>query len=231
MFVSFHLIILLLIQGSNGFLFKQNSISSRAKSRIFIHADFESYERGWSKKMDWVLEDSLPRYTIRAMNEETSSLVSFVLWRSLIASTPELGGYPINFLQSHICRENTTIPSILVDTVPFLDDYTFSGDGIEGSVYGLKFVADGSRMTTPPLINVKESLPRGYIQTSAEFFELGQPKNSSKVNVHELALSNPVNDERGGLLLKLGATTGVFLAGATAINMLSHHMTVNVFWV
>ena len=33
------------------------------------------------------------------------------------------------------------------------------------------------------------------------------------------------------LLVRLGATTGILLAGATAINMISHHMTVNVFWV
>jgi len=34
-----------------------------------------------------------------------------------------------------------------------------------------------------------------------------------------------------GYLVKLGASTGLLLAGATAVNMLSHHLTVNVFWV
>lgn len=41
-----------------------------------------------------------------------------------------------------------------------------------------------------------------------------------------------VGDVQGDdMLIRLGATTGILLAGATAINMLSHHMTVNVFWV
>jgi len=40
-----------------------------------------------------------------------------------------------------------------------------------------------------------------------------------------------ISNDTDGLLLRLGGTTGIFLAGATAINMLSHHMTVNVFWV
>ena len=33
------------------------------------------------------------------------------------------------------------------------------------------------------------------------------------------------------LLIRLGATTGIVLVGAMALNILSHHMTVNVFWV
>ena len=38
-------------------------------------------------------------------------------------------------------------------------------------------------------------------------------------------------EDADGLLVRLGATTGILLAGATAINLLSHHLTVNVFWV
>ena len=33
------------------------------------------------------------------------------------------------------------------------------------------------------------------------------------------------------MLVRLGASTGLLLAGATAMSMLSHHLTVNVFWV
>eukprot|EP00536_Pseudo-nitzschia_multiseries_P013973 jgi/Psemu1/68931/estExt_Genemark1.C_6380025 len=40
-----------------------------------------------------------------------------------------------------------------------------------------------------------------------------------------------VVEDADGMLLRLGATTGILLAGATAFNMLSHHLTVNVFWV
>lgn len=38
-------------------------------------------------------------------------------------------------------------------------------------------------------------------------------------------------EDPNSLLIKLGASTGLLLAGATAINILSHHLTVNVFWV
>ena len=38
-------------------------------------------------------------------------------------------------------------------------------------------------------------------------------------------------EDADGMLLRLGATTGILLAGATAMNMLAHHLTVNVFWV
>lgn len=33
------------------------------------------------------------------------------------------------------------------------------------------------------------------------------------------------------MLMKLGGSTAILLAGATAMSMLSHHLTVNVFWV
>ena len=38
-------------------------------------------------------------------------------------------------------------------------------------------------------------------------------------------------DESDAMLIKMGASTGLVLAAATAMSMLSHHLTVNVFWV
>ena len=38
-------------------------------------------------------------------------------------------------------------------------------------------------------------------------------------------------DNSDQMLVRLGATTGILLAGALAVSMLSHHLTVNVFWV
>jgi len=38
-------------------------------------------------------------------------------------------------------------------------------------------------------------------------------------------------DGDGQFLLKLGGLTSIVLAGATAVNLLQHHLTVNVFWV
>ena len=55
-------------------------------------------------------------------------------------------------------------------------------------------------------------------------------QSATQKGVNQLASSSELQstDE---LLVRLGATTGILLAGATAINMISHHMTVNVFWV
>jgi hypothetical protein len=47
-----------------------------------------------------------------------------------------------------------------------------------------------------------------------------------------LNLAGSVSDkETRDMLTNLGATTAILLGGATAVNMLSHHLTVNVFWV
>jgi hypothetical protein len=285
------------------------------KSRRSIEED-DGYQYPWSTVQDYVLRDSLPKFTIRIPVEQkkssSSTLIyttpgkmettkkkeqnvvfsSFALWRSLIEETPELSGYPIDFLQARYNEQQTrvvksddgdekvtnktdlpprsdmtTIPTIL-EALPFLDDYEFSNEGgICGNVYGLDCVADGSRITTPAVMNVKESLPKGYIQTSdgSALFELGRPignderrKNghisdasywkvipSGVAVVAKKSIENAAGtvsnidpnavsydaDDADGLLLRLGATTGILLAGATAINMLSHHMTVNVFWV
>ena len=37
--------------------------------------------------------------------------------------------------------------------------------------------------------------------------------------------------ETSQMIVNLGTTTAIALGAATAMNMLSHHLTVNVFWV
>jgi hypothetical protein len=45
-------------------------------------------------------------------------------------------------------------------------------------------------------------------------------------------LASVVGDkETTSMLVNLGATTGIVLGGALAVNLLSHHLTLNVFWV
>ena len=39
------------------------------------------------------------------------------------------------------------------------------------------------------------------------------------------------DQETTNMLVNLGASTAILLGGATAFNMLQHHLTVNVFWV
>jgi hypothetical protein len=133
--------------------------------------------------------------------------------------------------------------------------------GVCGTVYGLEGVADGSRIETSAVHNVQQTLPQGYVQTSdgSMAFEMGRPltedaissnsnnklpsswkviSGASSATAQQLAKTgiangsnNALAEEADGYLVRLGAVTGIVLAGATAINMLSHHMTVNVFWV
>lgn len=207
-----------------------------------------------------------------AKNQEDTVLSPFALWRSLQQDVPELSGYPIDFLQARYeemnrakqeetevadDKDGTTIrvePPITPGVLPFLQDYEFSaGGGICGYVYGMDGVSDGSRIETSAVKNIKESLPKGFIQTSDGYasFELGNPSQidepafdtgtiSSSLETVSKAGTATTNEMRSllsnvddgdGMLLRLGALSGFVLAGATAINMLSHHLTVNVFWV
>ena len=208
-----------------------------------------------------------------ATSKEDTVLSTFALWKSLQNDVPELAGYPIDFLQTryeeiHRAEQSKidaggdddggTIqrvePSPAPGVLPFLQDYAFSsGGGISGYVYGMDGVSDGSRIETSSVKDIKESLPRGFIQTSDGHasFELGNPlqtddgaiektspvKDLSLEGISNIATTDQIRslinnvDDGDGMLLRLGALSGVLLAGATAFNMLSHHMTVNVFWV
>ncbi len=235
----------------------------------------------WSEVQQWTLRDSVPKYIIRipikqktlltsTKSQEDTVLSTFALWKSLQNDVPELAGYPIDFLQARyeeILRgeqkknggsdDNGTIKRVESPTapgvLPYLQDYEFSsGGGICGYVYRMDGVSDGSRIETSAVRDVKESLPRGFIQTSDFYasFELGNPLQSDvQVEKGIVAKASPLNDvsnivtteqvrsalndidDGDGMLLRLGALSGIVLAGATGLSMLSHHLTVNVFWV
>jgi len=61
--------------------------------------------------------------------------------------------------------------------------------------------------------------------TARSFELLKTVKNAARSGVAE---PGEGSDE---MLVRLGMSTGILLAGATAMNMLSHHLTVNIFWV
>jgi hypothetical protein len=245
-------------------------------------------EYPWSKAQEWALRDNLPKYIIRIplrhkSNQESIAttttqasrsspqvISSYALWRSLLQDVPELAGYPVDILQAKYmeqCRNDDMHDSRglgVIGVLPYLQDYEFSTQGgVCGTVYGLVGVADGSRIETSDVVNVQETLPKGYIQTrdGSAAFELGRPISeaaifsgktgegwkilsaaapSSKAGAKILQESAETimipsraagMEDADGLLIRLGATTGILLAGAAAINMISHHMTVNVFWV
>eukprot|EP00538_Stauroneis_constricta_P009001 CAMPEP_0119566010 /NCGR_PEP_ID=MMETSP1352-20130426/31789_1 /TAXON_ID=265584 /ORGANISM="Stauroneis constricta, Strain CCMP1120" /LENGTH=383 /DNA_ID=CAMNT_0007615047 /DNA_START=45 /DNA_END=1196 /DNA_ORIENTATION=- len=156
---------------------------------------------------------------------------------------------------------NETILQATPRLLPYMDSYGFSSSGgVFGSVYGVPGVADGTSIETSAVENIQLTLPKGYIRTADGFaaYELGNAVQadsgngngmfqeiSSNTIVSSLASSSTASlqsaasiatgasgeEDADQLLLRLGATTGILLAGATAVNMLSHHLTVNVFWV
>jgi hypothetical protein len=145
--------------------------------------------------------------------------------------------------------------------LPFLDEYEFEANGgLKGIASGVPGVADGTLIQTTPVENVSETVPRGYViissssssSDSAIIYELGQPKiiaengryyqqpqqqNQSRyANLQFLTnMANPKNNPDGPLLdpelINLGALTAVMIGGAIAAQTLSHHLTINVFWV
>jgi len=140
-------------------------------------------------------------------------------------------------------------------------EFQESNGGVSVKIEGLRGIADGTIAQTSPLMYVQLTVPRGYVLTEdgSSAYELGSPlseegfsldiarmgitinaddvKRTLKSGVEEtgkvassIALS--VGDqETTNMLVNLGATTAILLGGATAVNMLAHHLTVNVFWV
>jgi hypothetical protein len=212
---------------------------------------------------------------------------AIVLWRNLLDDTPELTGFPISFLSEQVIsmiRDNH--PSIIAtlenflsrknvnDTfiawdmvVPYLDAYTFEGGGgVNGLVYGVTGVADGTLICTTPVGDLQTTILRNYIQTGDGcIYELGRPsfvsdpaiqttksnqpyslagttkqwfrdgKLSASSMVNNLPLPN-VDDKSSDFannpeLIQLAGLTTVVLFGAAAMESLSHHLTINVFWV
>ena len=163
----------------------------------------------------------------------------------------ELSGYPIEMLQQMHTQQleqgeptpdNRSLsrsPSML----PLLDNYQFEASGgISGTVYGIVGLLDGTRVETSRVKDVQVTLPKGYVQTEdgSVAYELGVPLRTTESVDYSLlgmtsakgvgqAVSQLSTDTN--FLLQIGTSTGIVLAAATAMNMLSHHLTINVFWV
>lgn len=202
----------------------------------FAQASENLNELPWRDFQDWALQDHIQRYSVVIQSEGTTE--TYCLWRTMIRDVPELNGYPIEFVQQQYESqlERTTGNSSKVNTLsllPFLDDYVFEpSGGVSGRAYGLKGVADGTRIETSSVQEMKVTIPKGYVQTGETAFEVGSPLQAETYSLAGYtlpAVKVPSND--GDLLLKLGASTACLLAGATAIGELSHHLTVNIFWV
>ena len=141
------------------------------------------------------------------------------------------------------------------EVLPYLDLYEFSSSGgTLGNVYGVPGLADGTRVETSPVDNVQDTLPKGYIRTAdgSTAYELGRPvqpseneavAEASKFLLKRVVNSAPAlststssepkgeNEDMDRMLVRAGASAGILLAAAAAVDILSHHLTLNFFWV
>eukprot|EP00979_Chaetoceros_neogracilis_P017586 scaffold10251_cov287-Chaetoceros_neogracile.AAC.8 len=136
-----------------------------------------------------------------------------------------------------------------------------SNGGVSGNIQGLRGIADGTIAQTSSLAYVQLTVPRGYVMTEdgSSAYELGSPLSEENFSIDIARMDINVNaddvkrklksgaeetgkvassialsagdEETTKMLFNLGATTAILLGGATAMNMLAHHLTVNVFWV
>ena len=217
----------------------------------------EEFEMPWSDIQDWALRDNLPKYTMmipltRGGKEATET---YALWRTMSHEVTEISGYPIEFLQSMLAKQIKRKESALRVTpsvLPYLDEFDFTkAGGMSGRVYGIPGLLDGAKIETSPVANVRTTLPKGFIRTSdgTAAYELGRPARQELLSMEQITdtggllrtVSNfgskiprdstEIEENPDQMLVRLGASTAILLAGATAVNMISHHLTVNVFWV
>ena len=231
----------------------------------------------WSNVQQWALEDNITKFTVTL----PSSKKRYAMWRTMAREVTELAGYPIPFLVKMYERslkvddDNKTLNSTGETTpgiLPMVDDFEFaSNGGVVGRAYGIPGVADGTRINTPPLVSVEQTIPLGYVTTEEDelgvsfSYELGicasnsvysldgTERSSALLSARRLVLEGAVDSSKrladvakdmqvsgSGLLSDaesnrdlayLGGATAMLLASATAVGMLSHHLTVNVFWV
>ena len=231
--------------------------------------DDRTYDFPWTEKQIWALSDNLGRFTVqvpvkeeRVDGVETTTLQKFTLWRALSREVVELSGYPLSFLverqmelqnKSDIEMQKKFPKMILTSKtiLPYLDDYEFTtAGGLSGAVSGVQGLAEGTRIETAPLDDIRETLPKGFVRTECSvLYELGSPRSkpdaAQSLSGRAGSLLSAANDtardfKPGGMekvgpidreLVQLGALTGVLIVGASAFASLSHHLTVNVFWV
>ncbi len=230
----------------------------------------------WSDIQKWALEDNIQKFTVTI----PSSKKRVALWRTMAREVTELAGYPIPFLVKMHQRSlktngnNITLASTAESpgVLPMVDDFEFaSNGGVSGRAYGIPGIADGTRINTPPLVFVEQTIPLGYVTTEEDelgvafSYELGlsasssvysldgTERSSALLSARRLVLEGAADSSKrladvakdmqvtgSGLLsdtesnrdlVYLGGATAMLLASATAVGMLSHHLTVNVFWV
>jgi hypothetical protein len=214
------------------------------------------YDLPWGNLQKWALRDHMAKYSVQVpvTRNGKETIRVFTLWRTFIDEVTELCGYPIPFLLERYAEmraSNDTTFDTSSDVLPYLDDFSFENNGgLSGRVSGIIGVADGTKIQTTPVGDLRSTIPKGFVRTDdgAVIYELGRPASDFTYDVNrdaksklskaassvmsrapkDLVVSDVVPDAE---LVRLGALTATIIAGAAAFESLSHHLTVNVFWV
>jgi len=205
-----------------------NPFSNEGPNEDSVNSEQTSSPLPWTSSQTWALSD-LP-YTPYSITLNTKT---YILWRRLSTSTPELSGYPIPTLISKYTGPGD--PTLL----PYLTSYTLKSDNkIKGKVYNLPGLQDGTVIETERLDHLINTLPDYAVTEKGFLYELGEVKEEDTyvgggilgdgVKIPKINLGG-VNVN--GDITNLAVLSGTVLAGAGAVNLLSHHLTVNMFWV
>jgi len=238
-----------------------SSSSSSSSNSILAVEDKDDISGTWSQWQDWALVDNLPNYLLQTENHSskengvaTGTRRLAARWRSLMRDVTELAGYDVEFAQKRYkmlledatLRNVTSLPCKVVPSVlPLLERYSFDSDGdsdsLTGYAYGIPGVADGTKVTTPKLRGLQVTLPQGWVESEdcSIMYELGTSAEESSANdfysldfAKAAGISNSISSVSSDkALVNLGAMTGLLLASAAAINTISHHVSVHVYWI
>jgi len=226
-------------------------LSNNQDSNDSNHVDDEIILDLWGDTQEWALQDNISKYTVNIPKLATSSnSITYAMWRSMTRDTIELSGYDINFIrkmhQKQLTKMNCTDSSPGV--LPQLDEFEFRPNGgVSGRIQGLRGISDGTVIETSSLSQVDLTVPRGYVVTKdgSTAYELGVPLSkesqyatdvdadmvSGIANNVKNSISSVTDARDVELVANLGKTTAILLGAGVALNLLSHHLTVNVFWV
>lgn len=235
-----------------------NSGGAGEEVLVVVEEKKRRLEMPWSDLHSFALDDNLPRYT-RVLPGKTPK--SFALWRTMMQDVPELSGYPIQFLREKLEEEAPEVLPYLdefyFEPSGGLSGKVY---GVAGLKDGTKIETSsvGQVEVTIPLgyvltetegiaYELGKPLPQmmeegGYdldgaagkiVGTAGALGQQAAATLSDAIATTPQKGTTTVGSEEdpNAMLVRLGASTGLLLAGATAMSMLSHHLTVNVFWV
>uniref|UniRef100_A0A7S2DSQ5 Subtilisin n=1 Tax=Octactis speculum TaxID=3111310 RepID=A0A7S2DSQ5_9STRA len=211
---------------------KPNSLHrgrSLPKSRAKPQTQVESV---LSQRQQWALTDNVPKYTV---NREVC------LWRRLVDEVPELSGCSISEVRTEWLRivaleqGNTTAEkgggeATVLLSPPLLDEWLWKGDSVSGLLYDAPLVADGSPVTTRPVVEPSAgssfrtaydcAVMKGYVVVSEQTRGI---QTGSSTTVLELGQPHQIEETEGNPFLELMA--GMSGEGSPVVSSQSGRMS------